>query len=161
MQVGNSRVKKILMGDKVVYQDSDGWIPLELGPEVIGDVFGKIDKEQSCLYLSGTMSVHPVKGGNFQIMLQKINGITFNFEFMELTTIDAHATDGIGLWYMAPNSGNIISNVNVSEDEIDGRLATIVFADYSLGYPETVTNWKITSNNPLKVPITFDKETTL
>lgn len=41
MQVGNSRVKKIMMGDKVVYQDSDGWIPLELPDGVNGLVFFK------------------------------------------------------------------------------------------------------------------------
>lgn len=151
-------VDKVVLGADTIWQNSDGWVPLKLGPEVIGNVFGKIDKEQSCLYLSGTMSVHPVKGSNFQIMFRKINGITFNFEPMELTTFDAHATNGIGIWYMAANNGNIISNTSVPEDDITGRLATMVFADYSLGYPNTITDWKITSNNPLKIPITFDKE---
>lgn len=41
MQVGNSKVKKILVGDKVIYRDSDGWIPLELADGVNGKVFFK------------------------------------------------------------------------------------------------------------------------
>lgn len=54
MQVGNSRVKKILMGDKVVYQDSDGWIPLELPPTAIDGVVLFKDNGDGTASIAGT-----------------------------------------------------------------------------------------------------------
>jgi len=62
MQVGNSKVKKILMGDKVVYRDSDGWIPLKLGPEVTGNVFFK-DNGDGTGKIAGNISANMSKDG--------------------------------------------------------------------------------------------------
>lgn len=55
MQVGNSKVKKILVGDKVIYRDSDGWIPVKLGDEVEGMVFFK-DNGNGICQLVGAIS---------------------------------------------------------------------------------------------------------
>lgn len=152
-----SSVSKVTLGSDTIWQNSDGWVPLKLGPEVVGNVFGKIDKVQRCIYLSGTVSIHPTKGGNFQIIIERIPGISFAINQVELNSIDKYATNGIGLWVIGLNSsGAIISNMSVPEDEIAGRLATIVMAEYSRGYPNTATNWTITDNEPLKIPITFD-----
>lgn len=41
MNVGSNRVDKIMVGASTVYQDSDGWIPLELPDGVNGAVFFK------------------------------------------------------------------------------------------------------------------------
>lgn len=152
-----SGVSKVTLGNDTIWQNSDGWVPLKLGPEVVGNIFGKVDKAQKCIYLSGTVSIHPTKGGNFQIIIEKIPGISFAINQVELTSIDKNATNGIGLWYIGLNYvGAIISNMNMPEEEVKGRLETIVLAEYSRGYPNTATNWTITDNKPLKIPITFD-----
>ncbi|NLR08654.1 MULTISPECIES: hypothetical protein [Lactobacillaceae] len=54
MQVGNSKVKKILVGDKVIYRDSDGWIPLEL-PDGVNGVILFRDKGDNTAELTGTL----------------------------------------------------------------------------------------------------------
>lgn len=54
MQIGNSKVKRILVGDKVVYRDSDGWIPLELPDGVNGLVLFR-DKGDGTAELTGSL----------------------------------------------------------------------------------------------------------
>lgn len=41
IDLGSNRVSKIMAGTATVYQDSDGWIPLELPDGVSGTVFFK------------------------------------------------------------------------------------------------------------------------
>ncbi|WP_203638868.1 hypothetical protein [Levilactobacillus wangkuiensis] len=55
MQVGNKRVRKVLVGGEVVYRDSGGWIPLELPDGVNGLVFFR-DNEDGTASLLGNCS---------------------------------------------------------------------------------------------------------
>ncbi|WP_258115654.1 hypothetical protein [Levilactobacillus yiduensis] len=57
MQVGNKRVKKVLVGTNVVYRDSDGWVPLELPDGVSGNVFFKKLNETTA-QVTGTISAY-------------------------------------------------------------------------------------------------------
>lgn len=74
MQVGNSRVKKILMGDKVVYQDSDGWIPLKLPDGVTGSAFFK-DNNDGTASLAGILQF--VLNGKPITLLNPPDGYSF------------------------------------------------------------------------------------
>lgn len=55
INLGNKKVSKLLVGSNVIYQDSDGWIPLELPDGVTGQAFFK-DIGSNAAFLSGVIS---------------------------------------------------------------------------------------------------------
>ncbi|MBY7145263.1 hypothetical protein I2491_00455 [Levilactobacillus brevis] len=55
INLGNKKVSKLLVGSNVIYQDSDGWIPLELPDGVTGQVFFK-DNGDGTASLAGSVS---------------------------------------------------------------------------------------------------------
>lgn len=54
INLGNKKVSKLLVGSNVIYQDSDGWIPLELPDGVTGQVFFK-DNGDGTAKLAGNL----------------------------------------------------------------------------------------------------------
>lgn len=57
INLGGKKVAKMLVGSSVIYQDSDGWIPLELPDRVTGQVMFK-DNGDGTASLSGSISVN-------------------------------------------------------------------------------------------------------
>lgn len=55
IEIGDKKVKKIMVGDKVVYKDSDGWVPLALPDGVSGTVLFK-DNGDGTACLAGAVA---------------------------------------------------------------------------------------------------------
>ncbi|WP_235803827.1 hypothetical protein, partial [Levilactobacillus brevis] len=67
---------KVMIGDNIIYRNSDGWFPLEMGPNVGGFLLGKIDESNSQLLVVGAAST---KLDDYQIIACANSEFKFNF----------------------------------------------------------------------------------
>ncbi|RWZ41070.1 hypothetical protein EQG69_04885 [Levilactobacillus brevis] len=106
INLGNKKVSKLLVGSNVIYQDSDGWIPLEL-PDAVKDgaVFFK-DNGDGTASLSGSICVndHGKTNGYYPIVLPpkgyRFTDISSWMQRSGSTRIYAYANnsiDGVGV----------------------------------------------------------------
>lgn len=117
IEVGDKKVKKIMVGDKVIYQDSDGWIPLELGGEVEGMAFFKANGDGTC-QLAGAISANISKDdSNPTLGIYAPNG----YEFTQVNwNTSSYSTSILATFGFGKGSSGVSGPVFVKI--IDGNL---------------------------------------
>lgn len=158
MQIGESRVKKILVGDKVVYQDSDGWIPLELPDGVSGNVFfkdysngtagliGSISfssaSDISSIYAKGHAMLNAPTGYKFV----DANWLTSGSSNKAISTLgnlynDTQSPSVVGSAYVSFLNGNILASKVVCYASVTNSKVVISFNRSSTDTKSEVVDW--------------------
>lgn len=153
--IQGKKVSGLVVGGDNFVPDT-GWEALQTGPGILGNVFGKIDREKSVIYLSGTISVNVLIGNNAQVLvLPNQNKFKFSIKgSIHMLTLDYTVQNpGLGDWWFATNGdGDLISATNVPRVP-ENHYATMILSSYAQNTPSSTLNWKITENNPIEVPI--------
>ncbi|WP_097558372.1 hypothetical protein [Levilactobacillus brevis] len=139
---GGKKVDKMLIGNSVIYQDSDGWFPLKMGTNVGGFLLGKIDEANSQLLVVGAAST---KLDGYQIIVCANSVFKFNF------------SSQIGAGGLYGDTNGAPSNIDLKTDN-SGNMAGHNSSYFSgkIGWSLTFRNGKYRNDGdmtPAKFPI--------
>ena len=143
INLGGKKVAKMLVGSSVIYQDSDGWIPLELPDGVSGLVLFR-DNEDGTAGLIGSLEFTTVST-TYGIYAQGHLVLTppHGYYFMDTNWVDdtenknkmrvygSRSNGGTPIMYtdahLQFSEGNIYFSQIVNNQNIDGKIFSYVY----------------------------------
>lgn len=103
IEVGDKKVKKIMVGEKVIYRDSDGWIPLKLPDSAMDGLVLFRDNGNGTASIAGAAHYKlPAYGESPAIMLLPPDG----YEFSSIPWDQGNVIKGIAAYYGQTGNSN-------------------------------------------------------